>query len=131
MGSHIVAAATRRGWRVVAAGRDDAASWTGTSWDLIINANGQASRFRADQDPWCDFEASVVPVYRSLFDYKYGEYILVSTVDVYGQPDSGEATREDTPVDLLALRPYGFHRRLAEIAVMRRRPAGGSSGWPR
>lgn len=107
---------------MVAAGRDDAASWIGTSWDLVINADGNAMRFRADLDPPWDFEAGVSSVYRSLFDYKYGEYILVSTVDVYDRPDREETTREDTPVDLLALRPYGFHRRLAELVVMRQAP---------
>lgn len=122
VGSRIAAAATRRGWRVVAAGREDAASWTGTSWDLVINADGHASRFRADLDPLWDFEAGAASVYRSLFDYKYGEYLLISTVDVYERPDCEETTREDAPVDLRALRPYGFHRRLAELVVMRQAP---------
>lgn len=119
IGAQIVAAAGRRGWRVVPAGRADVASLKGTRWDLLINADGNARRYLADRDPIWDFEASVTSVYRSLFDFKYGEYVLISTVDVYDRPDCEETTKEDTPVNLLALRPYGFHRRLAEMAVMR------------
>ena len=88
----------------------------------MINANGNASRFRADQDPLFDFEASLATVYRSLFDFEYERYVFLSTVDVYNGTEQVELTREDIPIDPLALGAYGFHKRQAELCVMRNCP---------
>jgi dTDP-4-dehydrorhamnose reductase len=107
---------------VTVAGRDELKQLKGSSFDVVINANGNASRFRAEQDPLFDFEASVVSVYRSLFDFSYDRYVFLSTVDVYNCPDQRELTSEATPIDPLALGTYGFHKRQAELAVMQRCP---------
>ena len=69
-----------------------------------------------------DFEASLATVYRSLFDFPCDRYVFLSTVDVYNCPGDPEATREDTPIDSLALGAYGFHKRQAELSVMRTCP---------
>ena len=69
-----------------------------------------------------DFEASLATVYRSLFDFPCERYVYLSTVDVYNSPGEREATREETPIDPLSLGAYGFHKRQAELSVMRTCP---------
>ena len=122
VGSAISAVAQERGWQVTIAGRAEIQQLAGSKFDLVINANGNASRFRAEQDPWFDFEASLATVYRSLFDFPCERYVFLSTVDVYSNPGQREATREETPIDPLALGAYGFHKRQAELSVMRTCP---------
>ncbi|MFP6621165.1 MAG: hypothetical protein VB877_17610, partial [Pirellulaceae bacterium] len=106
----MAAAARDAGWEVTVAGRVEVPGLSGSRFDVVINANGNASRFRAEQDPWFDFEASLVPVYRSLFDFEYERYVFLSTVDVYNDTGSSECTREETVIDSLALGAYGFHK---------------------
>lgn len=122
VGSAISAVAEELGWQVTIAGRTESQSLAGTAFDLVVNANGNASRFRAEQDPLFDFEASLATVYRSLFDFPCDRYVFLSTVDVYNRPEDREETREDTPIDPLALGAYGFHKRQAELSVMRTCP---------
>lgn len=90
---------------------------------MVVNANGNASRFRANQDPLFDFEASLSTVYRSLFDFQYQRYVFLSTVDVYNSTAEVDSTREDVTIDPLALEAYGFHKRQAELCVMRNCPS--------
>lgn len=121
VGSGIVRAARRAGWAVTVIDRAGYSAASGRPFDVVVNAAGNARRFHANRSPASDFEASCVPVFRSLEDFRAGLYVLVSTVDVYNDPASRPATREDVAIDPLRLCPYGFHRRLAELAVMRRR----------
>lgn len=118
----MAAAARDAGWEVTVAGRAEVPGLSGSRFDVVINANGNASRFRAEQDPWFDFEASLVSVYRSLFDFEYERYVFLSTVDVYNDTGSSECTREEAVIDSLALGAYGFHKRQAELCVMRTCP---------
>ncbi len=118
----MTAAAQDAGWDVTPAGRADLEPLSGSHFDLVINANGNASRFRAEQDTLFDFEASFVSVYRSLFDFRYDRYVYLSTVDVYNRPDQRASTSEETPIDPLSLGAYGFHKHQAELAVMRTCP---------
>ncbi|MCP4811169.1 MAG: NAD-dependent epimerase/dehydratase family protein [Planctomycetaceae bacterium] len=122
VGSGVAVAAREAGWDVTVAGRAEVAGLSGARFDVVINANGNASRFRAEQDPWFDFEASLVPVYHSLFDFEYERYVFLSTVDVYNDTESSQGTREETLIDPLALGAYGFHKRQAELCVMRTCP---------
>jgi len=119
VGSGIVRAAEEADWNVTVVEKDDYDQHVGGQCDVLINANGNASRFRANQEPLFDFEASVRSVYRSLSDFSYSHYCLISSVDVYNDPTQEETTREDGSIDLLSLCPYGFHKRLAELLVMR------------
>jgi nucleoside-diphosphate-sugar epimerase len=118
----MTAAAQDAGWDVTPAGRADLEPLAGSHFDLVINANGNASRFRAEQDPLFDFEASFVSVYRSLFDFRYDRYVYLSTVDVYNHPEQRQSTSEETQIDPLSLGAYGFHKHQAELAVMRTCP---------
>ena len=85
----------------------------------MINANGNSSRFRARQDPLFDFDASARTVYRSIYDFQFSHYALISTVDVYNDTSRLATTCEDTPIELSKLCHYAFHKRLAELFVIR------------
>jgi len=123
VGSAIVRAARRAGWETTAVGRRDYASAVGRRFDVVINANGNAKRFLAEREPAVDFDASLRSVVRSLVDFPCDRYALVSTVDVYEAPDREDATGEDAPIDPMRLGTYGFHKRLAEMSVMRQAPS--------
>lgn len=119
VGSAITAAVHRLGWDIIVVETDNYSRYVGSTCDVLINANGNAQRFRANHDPFFDFDASTRPVYRSLFDFGSSHYVLISTADVYNDPTSPTTTRENTSIDPLTLSPYGFHKRLAELCVMR------------
>lgn len=119
VGSAIAKAAVQRGWDVQAVGRESYRAVRGSRFDFVINANGNSSRFRANQDPQFDFEASVSSVHRSIVDFRYDVYALISTVDIYNDPSREEMTAEDIRIDVESLPPYGMHKRLAELFVMR------------
>ncbi|HEY8430149.1 MAG TPA: NAD(P)-dependent oxidoreductase [Sandaracinaceae bacterium] len=119
VGSALAAHARERGMDVRAVGRADYASSVGERFDLVVFAAGNARRYLADRDPASDLDASVGAVYRALRDFSYDVFVLASTVDVYVDPSRPEATREDAPIDPARLSTYGFHKRMAELVVMR------------
>ncbi len=122
VGSAVAQAARDAGWNVCAVGRSDYAQHVGERFDVVINANGNASRFRANQDPRFDFDASVRPVHASLHDFTFDHYVMLSTVDVYNDPARRECTAENAAIEPASLCVYGFHKWLAETLV--RRQAG-------
>lgn len=89
---------------------------------VLINCNGNSLRFRANQDPHWDFQASVASVEASLFDFKVARYVYLSTVDVYNRVDSLQTTTESTTIVPKDLMPYAFHKWLAERIVERHAP---------
>lgn len=89
---------------------------------VVINSNGNTYRFRANQDPRWDFEASVATVQRSLFDVQAEVYVYLSTVDVYPVREDPARNDESTPINPQALDVYGFHKWLAERLVERFAP---------
>ena len=119
VGAAIAQVAAQRGWTVTSVGRTEYANYVGAQFDLLINANGNSSRFRASQDLLFDFDASARTVYRSIHDFQFSHYALISTVDVYNDTSQLAMTSEDTPIELSQLCPYAFHKRLAELFVIR------------
>lgn len=120
VGSAIAQAARRAGWLVSVAGRHDCGKYVNRRFDVLINANGNARRFKADTEVLWDFDASVRSVYQSLVDFEFGHYVLLSSVDVYNDTTGAATTAESTPIDPAGLTPYGFHKRLAELCVAHR-----------
>jgi nucleoside-diphosphate-sugar epimerase len=124
VGSALASAAAGAGWRVSVVGRDDYRDQIGRPFDVVINANGNAKRFKADAEPLWDFDNSVRPVYESVLDFPSAHYVLISSVDVYNDTRDADATAECEPIDPARLRPYGFHKRIAELCVAR-----GADSW--
>ncbi len=106
---------TGREYRVIDRARYDELS--GTECDVLINANGNSKKFLAKDDPKGEFQASVTTVRNSLVDFKFRKYVFLSTSDIYPDCSVTESTTEDTPIDIAAQSPYGFHKYLAEQCV--------------
>ena len=99
--------------------RENLDSFTGTSCDLLINANGNSKKFMAEREPLWEFDASVRSVRASLENIKAKKYVHLSTCDVYPDCSAPEHTREDQVLDITKQSAYGFHKYLAEQCVMR------------
>ncbi len=89
----------------------------GSSFDIVINANGNSRRFWANQNPQDDFFASTVTVYQSIFDFPCDIYIYISSPDVYGNHIKPAYTKENEKIDPKNLQPYGLHKYLGESIV--------------
>ncbi|MBI3589613.1 MAG: NAD-dependent epimerase/dehydratase family protein [Candidatus Liptonbacteria bacterium] len=97
--------------------KDNYSEFQGQEFDVLVNANGNSRRFWANQNILEDFEASTTSVYKSLFDFKFGKYIYISSSDVYPNHSHLDHTREDIFIDPKILSPYGLHKYLSEIIV--------------
>lgn len=97
--------------------RENYSEAKGERFDVLINANGNSKRFWANAHPAEDFELSTLSVMKSLFDFRFGKYVYISSPDTYEDPSSPATTREDAPCDTQKLSAYGFHKRLSEKLV--------------
>jgi nucleoside-diphosphate-sugar epimerase len=109
----------RAGHQVIAINSRNYAEHRGAQAEVLINCNGNSYRYKAAQDPYWDFEASVLSVQKSLFDFKFKRYFYFSTVDVYNNISDPAQNHEQSAIDTGKLHPYGFHKWLAERLVER------------
>lgn len=93
--------------------------FSGTSCDLLINANGNSKKFMADRDPLWEFDASVRSVRASLVNILTDRYVHLSSCDVYPDCSCPEKSRENQVLDVTRQSTYGFHKYMAEQCVMR------------
>lgn len=91
--------------------------FVGRRCDILVNANGNSKKYLAQQDPLGDFDASVRSVRASLVDFKYDQYVYLSSCDVYPDCSSPRTTVEQAELDISRQSPYGFHKYLAEKCV--------------
>jgi nucleoside-diphosphate-sugar epimerase len=117
VGSAVVAHLRGLGAEVLELDSKSYAQAVGRTADVLVNCNGNTFRFKANQNPCWDFRASVESVQRSLFDFDVELYIYVSTIDVYDVLDDPTRNREDSPIDLGRIDPYGFHKWMSERLV--------------
>src|SRR5262249_45359704 len=96
VGSAIAEAVRQAGAEVTVAGRDDYTRHAQGRYDVVINANGNARRFKANNEPLWDFDSTVRPVYQSLVDFPSAHYVLISSVDVYNDTSAPATTAELT-----------------------------------
>lgn len=108
---HHCAAIIRSNYRKLA--EDD--KW----YDVLINANGNSKKFWANNNPSADFMASVYSVQRSMFDFKFGAYIYISSADVYGDLI---LPKEIDSVHDKVTSHYAFNKLLAEQVVKKYAP---------
>lgn len=119
VGSAIVRACQRRKLEHQILAHDTIEQFTGSSCDLLINANGNSKKYMADRDPLWEFDASVRSVRASLENIRAGRYIYLSSCDVYPDCSSPDSTDEEQIIDVTKQSAYGFHKYLAEQCVMR------------
>jgi nucleoside-diphosphate-sugar epimerase len=117
VGSAFARYCSRHGLAHTVIGRDNYQSCIGSTWDLVINANGNSKKFLAKDRPLEEFDASVRSVRMSLQDFRARRYVYISTCDVYPDCSAPATTREDVVPDVTRQSPYGFHKYLAEQCV--------------
>ena len=104
-------------FRVTPIHKENYFTHVGSTFDIVINANGNSKRFWANSHPVEDFIASTESVYKSVFDFTYDVYVYISSSDVYNNHTRPRYTTEDTPIKPDALSAYGLHKYLSEIII--------------
>lgn len=122
VGSAFARAFAARGTPCVSVGRGDMAGVSGARCGLLVLCCGNPHKGRANADPAADFAASVAPIAHYVHAVRATRTVLVSSVDVYPDPGSLAGTDEDAPLDVRRMSPYGFHKYLAELCVLRFAP---------
>lgn len=97
--------------------RSTYADFVGQHCDVFINANGNSKKFLADRDPKFEFDASVRSVVQTLADFNFGQYVFLSTGDVYPSQTHPDVTREELVLDPCLMSRYGLHKYTAEMLV--------------
>lgn len=118
VGSAVVRACLRRGLEHQILAHDTIDRFTGSSCDVLINANGNSKKYMAEREPLWEFDASVRSVRASLEKIHAARYIHLSSCDVYPDCSSPDGTRENKIIDVTKQSAYGFHKYLAEQCVM-------------
>ena len=90
-------------------------------FDIIVDCDGNSSKFIASKDPVYDIEANVVNEFKVISHFSFNKLILLSTVDVYNDKSKPETTNEDITINPLTLSNYGFSKYVRELSVMRTR----------
>ena len=116
LGSDLVRYLYRK-FRITGINKKNYQSHIGTSFDIVINANGNSKRFWANSHPVEDFIASTVSVYNSIFDFKCSVYVYISSSDVYENHTSPRHTKEDVSIAPDKLTPYGLHKYFSELLI--------------
>ena len=91
----------------------------GKNCDVLIFANGNAIKYKANEDPFFDFYASISSIAEYIHKINSKLFVLLSSIEVYDQHLSLETSKEDTTIDEQNLDPYGYHKFLAEKYVKR------------
>lgn len=111
----------RRGLSHIPIGRGDFHKEAGREWDLVINAAGNSVKFMADHDPISDFEQNATHALQVCLRYKATTLLHISSVDVYADLTSQEATTENSSAGVGASH-YGCHKWIAEELVRHHAP---------
>jgi nucleoside-diphosphate-sugar epimerase len=124
IGSAVCERFAHEGHAVVSVDSRNYASCVGAEAKVLINCDGNSYRYKAAKDPRWDFDASVLTVEKSLYDFRFERYIHISTIDVYNELADPERNQEDVSIEPRKLHPYGFHKWVAERIVER------FAAWP-
>lgn len=97
--------------------RENKQNFFGKSCDILIFANGNPLKYKANQDPIFDFHASVESVIEYVHKIEFKLFILLSTIDVYDRKSNETTTSEDIKINTDVLNTYGYNKLLAENYV--------------
>ena len=86
----------------------------GQSFDAVYCAGAPAQKWLANKDPAGDL-ARIKALIAQLQTVGCGQFVLISTVDVFGNP---QGVDEQSRVEERGLHAYGLHRRMLEQFVM-------------
>lgn len=122
VGSALVRACSSSGQEYAVINRRNYTGVLGQKCDVFIHAAGNSKKYLSKQDPLQDFIESVQSVRRSLVDFRFKTYVLISSAEVYPDSASPTTTSEDQGIDVHLQSPYGFHKYLAELCVRHSAP---------
>lgn len=88
----------------------------GKAFDLGVCAAAPAEKWKANKEPEADIKA-IERLARCLATATFKKMILISTVDVYPNPDNVD---EDTAIDIDVCQPYGKNRLWLERFISER-----------
>lgn len=97
--------------------RENFGQYSGSSCDILINANGNSKKYLAAREPMTDFDQSVRSVAESLEAFKFEKYVFLSTGDVYPEQHTPCLTLETDSIDTTRQSRYGLHKYIAEQLV--------------
>tara|TARA_B100001057_G_C22843813_1_gene948172 strand:+ start:1396 stop:2169 length:774 start_codon:yes stop_codon:yes gene_type:complete len=86
----------------------------GSKSKIIINANGNSYRYKANKNPKWDFKKSYLSVCKSVHDFNYDLYIYISSVDVYDVKNNKKKNSENKTINPLKIDFYAFHKWISE-----------------
>ena len=86
--------------------------------DVFINAAQNSSKLLPKKYPITDFKRNVELTKKSLVDFQFKRYILLSSCDVYPDCSSPLSTSENQKIDVSSQNTYGFHKYLSEQCVI-------------
>lgn len=81
---------------------------------FFINANGNSYRYKANKNPFWDFDKSVYSLIKSLKCFTSEKYIYFSSVDVYDDKRSPDNNQESAIINPRGLDYYGYNKFVAE-----------------
>jgi nucleoside-diphosphate-sugar epimerase len=117
LGSALTRHCGQVGRTVTVIGRENYADLKGRSCQIFVNANGNSSKLLATKDPLGEFDASVRSVRASVLDFRFEQYVHLSSCDVYSDCTSPASTNEEQIPDPASQSTYGFHKYTAEQCV--------------
>lgn len=88
-----------------------------TSCDVLFFANGNASKYIANNNPFFDFQASVESIVEYIHKINFKKLVFLSSVDVYDKKFNHESTAENSKINIKNLDVYGYNKYLAESYV--------------
>jgi nucleoside-diphosphate-sugar epimerase len=97
--------------------RENKKDFFGKSCDVLIYANGNPLRYKANEDPFFDFKASVESVAEYIHNIDCKLFVHISSIIVYDKINSKETTKENITINVERLDNYGYHKILAENYV--------------
>ena len=86
----------------------------GSTTKILINANGNTFRFKANKNPSWDFKKSFLSVTKSINDFRFEKYIYISSVDVYDNKNNSNKNSENSFINPSNLDYYAYHKWLSE-----------------
>ena len=97
--------------------RENKERFFGKNCDVLIYANGNPLRYKANQEPFFDFKASLESVAEYVHNIHHKLFVHISSVNVYDKKNSKETTKETSMINVEKLDTYGYHKFLAEEYV--------------
>jgi nucleoside-diphosphate-sugar epimerase len=117
LGSEFVNFFNNKNLKVLSLNSKNYKLFRGSFAKLIINANGNTYRYKANKNPTWDFKKSFLSVCKSVHDFKYNFYIFISSVDVYDNKNNKKKNSENSFINTIKLDFYAYHKWIAERYV--------------